>query len=817
MLPGLQAQGGAAAGLPRAAIDPDLGAGLINQQAHRSGDCGLVGARRARCAFNQAPGHDGAHQNQGARGGHQAQQAAPVIGGQGIGLIEEHRQLARGRTLARRLAQAAFHHQRQSGRNAIHDFAQRLQPGFEVGAHDLIWGAGEEGRAPGQHVIEGGAKGIDVGGEGSAQRIADAFRRYIEGGSDDDASGGEAIEFGIIGLLGQAEIGDLGASIGADQDIIWLDVAVDDALGMDGGESQGDLGADARRHRRRQMSGLVQHPPQAMPDHQFHDQVGDAIAFARVHDLDHMRMLDARRGPALAQEALFGMAAVAGLIEQDLDRDLTAQFAVPAPIHRPHRPAAKHGGQSDMAIGLVEMRIGNHVPPGYPQTATPPSRAVAAGPPGHCARPALPLVAGWRRQAAHPMLPVTTAQLPGVSAQCYPADRAASEVLAQPPARGGDHWWIRVAKTDLSTQQARAAIARSVAIPVEAVACAGNRDRAGRCLQWFSVPVDLVDAPGPLRRAGAHGKMQVLEVTRSHQPMRPEAVQRLQWTLRLRQGAAQDGYRLLQARMDVLRQQGMANYSAHGARDHGQLARWGRLLVQGRRLPGPVAQRQQPGPCLRAFQDSLFNRAVALRVTDGLLARVLPGDRLRDRRGNETLAEDLALAQRRVDSWDAVMLGPCFGSGMAPVAGEAAAREAALLAHLRLPAAGIARLHGYRRAIRVQPTQVRLDINGPDLEVHCELPLEAGIGVLLSHLLAPEGTDAQAVDEVGDAGLDADQDVDQDVGLGAHHDDRAHGGAGLDANADAPDDPASEPDAGADRNPDPGDSDRRRRSTRRRR
>jgi tRNA pseudouridine13 synthase len=351
------------------------------------------------------------------------------------------------------------------------------------------------------------------------------------------------------------------------------------------------------------------------------------------------------------------------------------------------------------------------------------------------------------------MLPVTTAHLPGVIAQCHPADRSASEILAHPPGRGGDHWWIRVAKTDMGTQQARAAIARSVGIAVDAVACAGNRDRAGRCLQWFSVPAALVDAPGPLRRAGAHGKMQVLEVTRSHLPMSAEAVQRLHWTLRLRQGAAQDGYRLLQARMDVLRQQGMANYSAHGARDHAQLARWGRLLVLGRRLPAAVARRLQAGPCLRAFQDSVFNRAVAMRLSDGLLHRVLPGDRLRDRRGGEFLAEDPALAQRRVDSWEAVVLGPCFGTGMAPAAGEAAAREAALLAGLGLPAAGIARLHGYRRAVRVQPTQVHLDISGADLEVQCELPLDAGIAVLLAHLLAP-AAGSPTMAEVDDAGLE---------------------------------------------------------------
>ena len=94
-----------------------------------------------------------------------------------------------------------------------------------------------------------------------------------------------------------------------------------------------------------------------------------------------------------------------------------------------------------------------------------------------------------------------TEMLPGVMARCRRADRSCEEVLAKQPANTGDYFWLKVQKIDLGTTQVRAAIARSVKIDPELVSCAGQRDRQGRCVQWFSVPAEPIDHPGPLRRA----------------------------------------------------------------------------------------------------------------------------------------------------------------------------------------------------------------------------------------------------------------------------------------------------------------------------
>ncbi len=247
------------------------------------------------------------------------------------------------------------------------------------------------------------------------------------------------------------------------------------------------------------------------------------------------------------------------------------------------------------------------------------------------------------------MLPRATDDLPRLHGRCATKDRSCEEVLLKAPARTGDHHWLKVAKTNLGTQQVRAAIARSVGIEVELVACAGNRDRAGRCVQWFSVPAEAVDHPGPLRRAGVQGKMQVLELTASHKPVTPALVERLRWTLTLRGAAGNDGYLTARRLLDRLRLGGSPNYVAlERFGEGGSFARWGRLLLAGRRLPPQVAATGiDSARCLRAAQEWLFNRYLAGRVTDRLLASCLAGEVVRGSRGEVAVVVDQAHGEKR--------------------------------------------------------------------------------------------------------------------------------------------------------------------------
>lgn len=334
-----------------------------------------------------------------------------------------------------------------------------------------------------------------------------------------------------------------------------------------------------------------------------------------------------------------------------------------------------------------------------------------------------------------------TENLPGVNARNRRADRLCEEVLAKQPANTGPYFWLKVEKTDLGTTQVRSAIARAVKIDPELVSCAGNRDRHGRCIQWFSVPEAPLDHPGPLRRAGVAGKMRVLELTQAHKPVTADTIERLRWTCTLRGGRVDEGYQRAKAIMDRLRHVGLPNYLPENPGDDGTQAHWGNELLRGARLPRSVAANVGAGRCLRAIQSALFDHHLGSRIADGLLDRVLPGDLIRSASGGDESVTNVEHALKRVTTWEAVVLGPLFGTGMSPVTGEAAERESATLLDAGLSPAQVQQLHGGRRALRVQPAKTLVDFDGDDLVVHCELPEETAITTLMDELIKPKAQD----------------------------------------------------------------------------
>ncbi len=338
------------------------------------------------------------------------------------------------------------------------------------------------------------------------------------------------------------------------------------------------------------------------------------------------------------------------------------------------------------------------------------------------------------------MLPLVCADLPPLTGSI--SEAAGEEVLAKQPAGTGGHWWIRVRKDGLGTQQVRDALARAVQRDADIVSDAGNRDRKGVFTQWFSIPADAIDHPGPLRRAGAHNKMKVLEISAGHKPFTVASVERIRWKLRIAGAAADNGYHRAKTIMDRLRHDGLANYvGSERFGPDGNLARWGKALASGERLPPSVLAKTEHGRCLRAFQEQAFNRFVGRRLVDGLLGKALVGDVLRSRLGQEFVVEDPAAAQKRLDTWEAVVLGPVPGADFLPTVGEAGEREVAWLAEEGLSTSVLERLRpSERRALRCQPAKVTIDPEGADVVVSCELPADVYVSVLAEELAAPRTT-----------------------------------------------------------------------------
>ena len=104
-------------------------------------------------------------------------------------------------------------------------------------------------------------------------------------------------------LARQAEIQDLHAAVGADEDVLRLQIAMRDALLVRRGQAERDLRGDldrfARRHR------LTGEPlTQRLADEQFQHRVGDALLHAEIVNGEDVRVRERRDGFGLALESI---------------------------------------------------------------------------------------------------------------------------------------------------------------------------------------------------------------------------------------------------------------------------------------------------------------------------------------------------------------------------------------------------------------------------------------------------------------------------------------------------------------------------------
>lgn len=203
---------------------------------------------------------------------------------------------------------------------------------------------GLQGRtAEGRPALHGGvqehAQRPQVGGGAGAAAGHPLGRDELQG-ADELAADGE----GFLALdVGDAEVGEDHAAVGAQQHVGRLDVAVDDADGVRGAQGTEDGDADAgglRGLHRAALEDLVQ----GLAAHQLHDDPGQSVLHDDVMDRDGGRMVDASRGAGLAVEAVGGplMARVLRVAGQPrlFDGDFTVHQLVECPPDGAHTAGA---------------------------------------------------------------------------------------------------------------------------------------------------------------------------------------------------------------------------------------------------------------------------------------------------------------------------------------------------------------------------------------------------------------------------------------------------------------------------------------------
>ncbi|MFL5300963.1 MAG: tRNA pseudouridine(13) synthase TruD, partial [Anaeromyxobacteraceae bacterium] len=187
----------------------------------------------------------------------------------------------------------------------------------------------------------------------------------------------------------------------------------------------------------------------------------------------------------------------------------------------------------------------------------------------------------------------------------------------------------------------------------------------------------------------------------------------------------------------------------------GKNADTGRALLLG--LPDPEARRAARDRFLRrlvlsAWQARVFNRWLAERLQDGLLATALLGDVLKKlESGGVFTCVDPAADAPRVAAFEVSPAGPMFGHKLKPAEGDALAREARLLEAEGVAPADLARgggeTEGTRRAGRL-PVAIALAPVDGGYTASFELPKGSYATVVLGELTKADVSGAPDSDEM---------------------------------------------------------------------
>ena len=149
---------------------------------------------------------------------------------------------------------------------------------------------------------------------------------------------------------------------------------------------------------------------------------------------------------------------------------------------------------------------------------------------------------------------------------------------------------------------------------------------------------------------------------------------------------------------------------------------------------------------LSAAQSGLFNHYLGMRLADGLLRKVLPGDVMaKIPFGGMFIAEDVILEQKRFDAHEIVTAGPIFGRKTFPAAQDAAAREVVSLAAFGLEKeafGGFGKLvQGTRRHNLIYLDDLAAETTADGLRLNFTLPAGSYATVLLREIMKNENAD----------------------------------------------------------------------------
>jgi tRNA pseudouridine13 synthase len=319
-----------------------------------------------------------------------------------------------------------------------------------------------------------------------------------------------------------------------------------------------------------------------------------------------------------------------------------------------------------------------------------------------------------------------------------PEDFQVEEQLGFQPDGAGEHEFLWLEKTGLTTTDVQMQLAHCYRLPVQRVSFSGMKDRQGITRQWFSVHEGTSK---PLKQAeiGIEG-VKVLQRCRNSRKLQRGSHKANRFVMRIHACNAVAGD--WQQRLQQIRQRGVPNYFGQqrfgwGADNLQQATRWFTGEV-----PAPKS-RTRRSMLLSSARSLVFNAVLSERIASGSWDRILPGEVVALNGSASTFAESQATTaemQQRLDEFDIHPTGPLWGAGDTRTSGAVAELETAVAGRFADLTAGLQQ-HGLqqeRRALRLQVADLQADLRADVLVLSFMLTRGAYATSVLREFLQPE-------------------------------------------------------------------------------
>lgn len=338
-------------------------------------------------------------------------------------------------------------------------------------------------------------------------------------------------------------------------------------------------------------------------------------------------------------------------------------------------------------------------------------------------------------------LPYLTAQVPGIGGRLkdQPEDFVVEEIPAYEPSGSGEHLFLWIEKKDLPHDLMLRRLSKILDVSSNDIGTAGIKDRRAVTRQSVSVPARCADRVDQLNG----DDLRVLRAERHGNKLRTGHLRGNRFSIVVR-GVAADAEPNAAAVVERLQQSGFPNY--YGDQRFGidgQTLSLGLDLLAGKKAPRDILYQKRKfllRLALSSVQSDLFNKALTLRLQDGLLTTVLPGDVMEViESGGKFVAEDVVREQARLDAGETAITGPMFGVKMLSPHSVAAEREASLLDQSGLKMADFANyaqlLSGARRSFLIRPGGLTFAVAEAGMRFEFTLPPGTYATVLLRELM----------------------------------------------------------------------------------